>query len=187
MSYLERLKNQKRPSAELTKLTKLQNGNESTPFVSFGSSSVEAFQKTGFHGFTLADLQKAAHPDEWPDIKDNPAALECFALALLEGRQIQAGVKPERFTQPMYCPGCGVVPMPPTWPTTGEYAPLGIPRVNSCRWCDNRLEGRRYPKLYPVKPDHWNERENGAWPYSPERRPVIWQGEIHEAAEECRN
>jgi hypothetical protein len=129
-----------------------------------------------YHGFTLADLQAEAHPDEWPDIRDNPKALSAFALALVEDRQIQAGIRPQRFTALMYCSGCGVVPMPPTWPTIGDYEALDIPQVNGCRWCGNRLEGRHYPKAYPLPPDGFDQREEGRWPYSPDCRPLVWQG-----------
>jgi hypothetical protein len=143
-------------------LLALLAANESKPF---------------YHGFTLADLQAEAHPDEWPDIRDNPKALAAFALALLEDRQIQAGIRPERFTALVYCPGCGVVPMPPSWPNSNHYSALDIPQVNGCRWCVNRLEGRQYPNPYPLAPNGYDSRQEGRWPYSEQCRPLVWQGE----------
>jgi hypothetical protein len=129
-----------------------------------------------FHGFSLSDLQAECHADEWPDVRDNPKALAAFALALLEDRQIQAGVKPERFMTLMYCPGCGVVPLPTTWPSNGLYEALSIPQVNGCRWCGNRITGKHYPKAYPLAPNDYDGRQNGRWPYSEDCRPIAWQG-----------
>jgi hypothetical protein len=129
-----------------------------------------------FHGVTLADLQAEAHPDEWPDIRDNPKALAAFALAMTEDRQIIAGVRPERFTALMYCSNCGVTYLPPSWPSSGRYEPLGIPETSNCRWCGNRLEGRHYPKAYPLPPNGFDSRQEGRWPFSPDCRPLVWQG-----------
>jgi hypothetical protein len=183
MSYLERLKNRKPLDSELTQLTEGAKMELNGTCVSSVSTSHGRFQKNAvndaepiFHGFTLADLQAEAHPDEWLDIRDNPKALAAFALALLEDRQIQAGIRPERFTRPVYCPGCGVVYLPQSWPSSGHYEPLEIPQVNGCRWCANRLEGRPYPKAYPLPPNGFDSRQEGRWPFSPDCRPLVWQG-----------
>jgi hypothetical protein len=129
-----------------------------------------------YHGHGLADLQAAAHPDEWAEIKDKPDVLEVFARSLLERRQIEARVVPERFTKLARCSGCGAVYVPETWPTErrdtrlGEYAVETWDEAESCPWCYLRMQGRRYPKVHPAD-------EHG----HPRPRPITWQGKEERA------
>jgi hypothetical protein len=109
-----------------------------------------------YHGYTLVDLRAAAHPDEWAEINDKPEVLEVFARSLLERRQIEAGVVPERFTKLARCSGCGAVMVPATWPTErrqtrlGEYAAVEIwDEAVSCPWCRLRIQGKPYPRVHP--------------------------------------
>jgi hypothetical protein len=67
--------------------------------------------------------------------------------------------------------------MPPSWPSSNHYAALDIPQVSGCRWCASRLEGRNYPKAYPLARNGFDQREEGRWPYSEQCRPLAWQGE----------
>jgi len=78
------------------------------------------------HGFTLAELETEAHPDEWAQIRDNPAAVQTFALMLREEAQIAVGVCPERWTGTATCRRCGPVPVAPCW---DGWA------LDGCRWC----------------------------------------------------
>jgi hypothetical protein len=41
------------------------------------------------NNFTLAELKAETHPDEWEEVKGDPAALQAFALALQESRQAE--------------------------------------------------------------------------------------------------
>jgi hypothetical protein len=129
-----------------------------------------------FHGYTLADLHAAAHPDEWAEVKDMPETLEVFARSLLERRQIEAGVVPERFTKLARCSGCGAVMVPATWPTErrqtrlGQYAVETWDEATSCPWCRLRVEGRHYPRVHPAD-------EHGR----PLPRPITWQGKEERA------
>jgi hypothetical protein len=70
----------------------------------------------------------------------------------------------------------GAVLMPPTWLPNGCYGPPGIPQAKGCRWWANRLQGRRYPKAYPLPPNAFNPRKEGRGPYSEDCRPLAWQG-----------
>jgi hypothetical protein len=105
-----------------------------------------------YHGFTLADLEAEAHADEWSEAKDRPDALKAFALALLEGRQQDAGIVPDRFTKLARCQGCGAVMVPAGWPTKRVKARLGWVATETweecagCPWCRLRLSGKAYPK-----------------------------------------
>jgi hypothetical protein len=74
--------------------------------------------KVTYHGFTLAELESEAHPDEWMEVKDYPPALEL----------IQEGIRPERWTGTATCAQCGKVPVPP-------FAD-GLTMAD-CRWCDH--------------------------------------------------
>ncbi len=124
-----------------------------------------------YYGFTLADLQAKAHPDEWAEVRDNLKALRVFALSLLEGRQMAACVTPERFTKLARCKGCGVVHVPATWPTErvkyelGLYAKQTWDECPTCPWCRQRNQGKDYPKPRPT------DRDGKRWP-----RPIAWQG-----------
>jgi hypothetical protein len=42
-----------------------------------------------YDGFSVAERQAEAYPDEWAGVKDDPAAPEAFALALVENRQAE--------------------------------------------------------------------------------------------------
>ena len=124
-----------------------------------------------YHGFTLANLQAKAHPDEWAEVRDNPEALRIFALSLLEGRQMAACVVPERFTKLARCNMCGVVHVPSTWTTERVKHDLGLYGADAwdecpiCPWCRQRNQGRDYPKPCPT------DRDGKRWP-----RPIAWQG-----------
>ena len=39
------------------------------------------------HGLTLTDLETAADPEEWAEVKDDPRVLEAFAKALSQYQQ----------------------------------------------------------------------------------------------------
>lgn len=84
------------------------------------------------HSFTLADLEREAYPDEWVQVRDNPAALEAFALMLRESQQIRAGELPRRWTGQATCSRCGPVPVAPF--LDGET-------LQGCRWCAGRGNG----------------------------------------------
>jgi hypothetical protein len=90
---------------------------------------LEAIRNPDLHGFTLAELEAEANPDEWREVKDNPAALEAFALALREAHQVKQGIVPERWTGRATCAHCGPVVVPPFM--------NGLSLI-SCRWCRRR-------------------------------------------------
>jgi hypothetical protein len=100
-------------------------------FLGGGTVSVPArtarVARTGrLHGYTLADLQTEAHPDEWNAVKDDPQALEAFALTLRESTQVRQGIRPERWTGTATCDRCGPVPVAPF---------LHGRKLSGCRWC----------------------------------------------------
>ncbi len=82
--------------------------------------------KPNLHGFTLAELRTAMEAGEWAEVEHNPVALECFALALREARQIENGITPQDWTGTIYCGRCGPVAAP-AWQD-------GL-RIPSCRRC----------------------------------------------------
>ncbi len=83
------------------------------------------------HGFTLADLEREVHPDEWQQIKDNDKALQVFALMLRESQQISNGECPERWMGTATCRQCGPVAVAPF---------LDGASLTGCRWCKVKIE-----------------------------------------------
>ncbi len=80
-------------------------------------------------GFTLADLEQEAYPDEWRQAKDNEAALKTFALMLHESQQVSNGKCPDRWTGRATCSRCGSIAVAPF---------LDGASLSGCRWCRSR-------------------------------------------------
>lgn len=81
------------------------------------------------------DLQAAAG-DDWPDIKDDPEALDALAKAIQTRRMRERGEIPPHYTSSTTCKCCGAVPIFE-----------GVPeRVEGCPWCSNRAAGLPLPK-----------------------------------------
>ncbi len=94
---------------------------------------------TQTHGLTLADLQQAAGPD-WPEIEQDPAAIEALANSIQIRRMREHGEVPPDYTATTVCRHCGPVPI---FPGVAE-------RVLGCPWCFNRVKGLPVPEA-PTK------------------------------------
>ncbi len=80
------------------------------------------------------ELRRAAG-DEWGEISIDPTQLEVFARWVVEAKQIERGVVPDRFTQTTDCRFCGPV-----------FVCEGYPQpANNCPWCFNRIKGLAIP------------------------------------------
>lgn len=107
--------------SKLAKFTSKQNsGIPAIPATSAIS------QGGDLHGYTLPELQEAAHPDEWQEVKGNTEVIEAFALSLRESRQASEGTPPERWTGEATCSRCGTISVPPFM--------AGL-TISSCRFC----------------------------------------------------
>jgi hypothetical protein len=91
------------------------------------------------YGLTLAELREAAGED-WPEMRDNPSAIEALAIAIVTRRQRERGERPAHWTEICECVHCGPVYL---WPGNPS-------RVVGCPWCFNRVEGRPIPRPVPV-------------------------------------
>jgi hypothetical protein len=81
------------------------------------------------------DLQAAAG-DDWPDIQDDPEALDALAKAIQTRRMRERGEVPPHYTSTTTCKHCGAVPI-----FEGSSG-----RVEGCPWCLNRGAGLPLPK-----------------------------------------
>jgi hypothetical protein len=90
---------------------------------------------TNIRAYDLAELRAAAGED-WPEIKNQPEALEAFAHALKTRAMRAQGKVPAHYTQTVECAHCG-----PVW--LWEGAPK---QVLGCPWCFNRAKGRPIPR-----------------------------------------
>ena len=88
------------------------------------------------HGLTLADLQQAAGSD-WPEIEQDPAAIEALANSIQIRRMREHGEVPSNYTRTTVCARCGAVPI---------FAGVAE-RVLGCPWCFNRAKGLPVPKV----------------------------------------
>jgi hypothetical protein len=89
-----------------------------------------------WHGFTRAELQARAHPDERADLAADPDALAAFAFALRLQAMRERGERPEHYTRAALCETCG-----PVWLFPGEAE-----RVRACPWCVNTASGLPIPR-----------------------------------------
>lgn len=94
-----------------------------------------------WHGLTLADLRTATGED-WPEVRDRPAALDALAGLLHTQAQRDRGEVPSHYTQAAECATCG-----PVWLWEGAPA-----RLIACPWCLTRPKGAPTPRLLEVTP-----------------------------------
>lgn len=107
--------------SKLAKFTSKQNSG--IPAI---SATAAISQGGDLHGYTLAELEEAAHPDEWQEVKGNTEVIEAFALSLREGQQASEGTPPERWTGEATCRRCGTISVPPF---------MAGQTISSCRFC----------------------------------------------------
>ena len=88
------------------------------------------------HGLSL-DKPMAASDKDWPQIKDDPAALETLAWSIQTRSMRELGRIPSHYTATTICVHCGLVPI---FPGVGE-------RVKGCPWCFNRVKGLPVPRV----------------------------------------
>ena len=89
-----------------------------------------------FSGFALNELKKAAE-DSWDEIKDNPAMLNAFAIALHDLKLLREGQIPSCYTSSVFCHGCKKeIPI----------YPINMSEVLGCPWCVNRGLGLSIPE-----------------------------------------
>ncbi len=88
------------------------------------------------HGLSLDKLMAASDKD-WPQIKDDPAALETLAWSIQTRSMRELGRIPSHYTATTICVHCGLVPI---FPGVGE-------RVKGCPWCFNRVKGLPVPRV----------------------------------------
>ncbi|WP_295457506.1 hypothetical protein [uncultured Thiodictyon sp.] len=88
-----------------------------------------------WRGFSLSDLEAAAGED-WPEVRDRPAALAALAGLLRTKAQRDRGEVPSHYTQASECATCG-----PVWLWQG--APAGL---IACPWCLTRPKGAPTPR-----------------------------------------
>jgi len=86
--------------------------------------------RTVIHGTPISELRDLTG-DDWPEIKNDPDALDSFAHAVSTRRMRESGRRPSHYTQVSICKHCG-----PVW--LWEGAPE---HVQGCPWCFNRLRG----------------------------------------------
>lgn len=82
------------------------------------------------HGCSMDELIELAG-DEWPEIKDDPKGIECFARMIATRMTRERGEVPDHYTGTTNCQRCGVVPI---WGNAPK-------EVLSCVWCFNRISG----------------------------------------------
>ncbi len=77
------------------------------------------------HGYTLAELEALAGPEDWAEAKEDPAMVSAFALALVWQHMRAEGEHPSHYTRTVECARCGPVRL---WE--------GLPdKVLGCPWC----------------------------------------------------
>ena len=117
---------------EILALLRTRETSEETPPARISESP-------NLHGLTLAELEEAGGED-WPEVRDDPDALEALAHAVITRRQREQGERPLHWTETCECAGCGPVLL---W--AGSPA-----RVLGCPWCFNRVEERPIPRPVAV-------------------------------------